>query len=211
MTGRMMDEKLGKAHFWLNFIAMNLTFFPMHFSGLYGMPRRIYTYDAGQGWEGFNLTSSIGTIFLIVGMLIFVYNFFFAGRRGPIAGNDPWGGSTLEWSIPSPPPEYNFARIPHVTSRNPLWDIKAPAQQAADAGMHIEHATGKSAKELGIPMPNRTIKPLFCALGLTIMFSGLLFIHKDKLPLALAVIFGGALLMVFSLYAWVLTPLEDAH
>jgi cytochrome c oxidase subunit I len=247
MTGRLMSEKLGNWHFWLMFIGMNLTFFPMHFSGLYGMPRRIYTYDAGQGWEGFNLTSSIGTIFLFVGMLIFVYNFFFAGRRGAIAGNDPWGGSTLEWSIPSPPPEYNFARIPHVTSRNPLWDIKAPAltaevphsergdgrldfdiaskhaghahpnpshsipQQAAEAGMHIEHATGKSAKELGIPMPNPTIKPLFCALGLTIMFSGLLFIHKDKMPLALAVIFGGALLMIFSLYAWVLTPLEDPH
>jgi cytochrome c oxidase subunit 1 len=247
MTGRLLSEKLGNWHFWLMFIGMNLTFFPMHFSGLYGMPRRIYTYDAGQGWETFNMMSSVGTAILFVGLLIFVYNFFIAGRRGQIAGNDPWRAGTLEWSIPSPPPEYNFARVPRVTSRLPLWDVKAPAlnaevphtehgdrrldvdvatkhagsshtnpanslpQQAIEAGMHIEVATGKSARDLGIPMPNQTIKPLLCALGMTVMFSGLLFIHKDKMPLALATILTGALIMTLSLYAWVLTPLEDAH
>jgi cytochrome c oxidase subunit 1 len=247
MTGRLLSEKLGNWHFWLMFIGMNLTFFPMHFSGLYGMPRRIYTYDAGQGWEVFNLMSSIGTAVLFVGLLIFVYNFFFVGRRGAIAGNDPWGAGTLEWSIPSPPPEYNFARIPRVTSRLPLWDVKAPAlnaevphtdrgdrrldvdvgskhaahghpnpansypQQATESGMHIEEATGKSAKDLGIPMPNQTIKPMICAAGMTIMFTGLLFIHKDKMSLAIATILTGALIMTMSLYAWVLTPLEDHH
>jgi drug/metabolite transporter (DMT)-like permease len=77
--------------------------------------------------------------------------------------------------------------------------------------VHIEHATGQTAKELGIPMPNPTIKPLICALGLTTMFAGLLFIHKDKMPLALATIIGGALVMTMALYAWLLTPLEDAH
>jgi hypothetical protein len=77
--------------------------------------------------------------------------------------------------------------------------------------MHIEQPTGKSAKELGIPMPNPTIKPLICALGMTIMFVGLMFIHVDRMPLALATMIGGALLMTLSLYAWVLTPLEDAH
>jgi len=247
MTGRLLSEKLGNWHFWLMFIGMNLTFFPMHFSGLFGMPRRIYTYDAGQGWDGFNLTSSIGTAVLFLGLLIFVYNFLIAGRRGAIAGNDPWGAGTLEWSIPSPPPEYNFARIPRVTSRLPLWDVKTPAlnaevphtdrgdrrldvnvgskhagaghpnpansypQQESESGMHIEEATGKSAKDLGIPMPNQTIKPLICAGGMTVMFSGLLFMHKDKMPLALAVILTGALIMTMSLYAWVLTPLEDHH
>ena len=84
-------------------------------------------------------------------------------------------------------------------------------KQAAEAGVHIEHATGKTAKDLGIPMPNPTIKPLICALGLTIMFSGLLFIHKDKMPLALATIISGALIMTMALYAWLLTPLEDPH
>jgi cytochrome c oxidase subunit I len=219
----------------------------MHFSGLYGMPRRIYTYDAGQGWEVFNAMSTWGAYILAVGLLIFVYNFFVVGRRGAIAGNDPWSAGTLEWSIPSPPPEYNFARIPRVTSRLPLWDVKAPAlnaevphtergdkrvdvdvvskhaghnhggfvgnlpQQPVESGMHIEEATGKSAKDLGIPMPNRTIKPLICAAGMNIMFTGLLFIHKDKMSLAIATILTGALIMTLSLYAWVLTPLEDPH
>ena len=229
------------------FFGMNLTFFPMHFAGLYGMPRRIYTYDAGQGWELFNMMSSVGTAILFVGMLVFIYNFVTSFKKGGIAGNDPWKAGTLEWSIPSPPPEYNFARVPRVTSRLPLWDVKAPAlnaevphtergdrrldvdvatkhtghghpnpanshpQQAAEASMHIEEATGLSAKDLGIPMPNPTIKPFICAFGMTVMFSGLLFIHKDKMPLALATIIGGALIMTMALYAWVLTPLEDAH
>src|SRR5690348_8167329 len=127
MTGRLLSEKLGSWHFWGTFIGMNLTFFPMHFSGLMGMPRRIYTYDAGQGWTRFNEMSTAGAAILAVGMLIFIYNFFVVGRRGQIAGNDPWSAGTLEWSIPSPPPEYNFARIPRVTSRLPLWDVKAPA------------------------------------------------------------------------------------
>jgi cytochrome c oxidase subunit 1 len=247
MTGRLLSETLGSWHFWLMFIGMNLTFFPMHYSGLMGMPRRIYTYDAGQGWETFNMMSSVGTAILFVGMLVFLYNFFVSYRTGAPAGNDPWGASTLEWSIPSPPPEYNFARIPRVTSRVPLWDLTHPRlasdvphsdagdkrldvdvaakhvasghpnpiasrpRQAAEAGMHIEHATGQSAAELGIPMPNPTIKPLICALGLTVMFTGLLFLHLDKMQLALMTIIGGALIMTLALYAWVLTPLEDAH
>jgi cytochrome c oxidase subunit 1 len=247
MTGRLLNETLGTWHFWLMFVGMNLTFFPMHFSGLMGMPRRIYTYERGQGWETFNMMSTAGTGILAVGMLIFVWNFVRSFRTGAIAGNDPWGAPTLEFSIPSPPPEYNFARIPRVTSRLPLWDLTSPRlnaevphtergdrrldvdvgtshqghghpnflgnqpRQGPESGMHIEHATGKTAKELGIPMPNPTIKPLICALGLTIMFCGLLFIHKDKMPLALMTIIGGALVMTTALYAWVLTPLEDAH
>ena len=247
MTGRLMSESLGSWHFWLTFIGMNLTFFPMHFSGLAGMPRRIYTYDAGQGWETYNLASSFGTLILMVGTLTFLVNFFRSYRTGAVSGNDPWGAPTLEFSIPSPPPEYNFARIPRVTSRSPLWDIKTPAlsaeqphtergdrrvdvdvgskhaghghpaatgndpKQHAESGMHIEHATGLSAKDLGIPMPNPTIKPLICAAGMVTMFTGLLFIHKDKMPLALTIMISGALIMTMALYAWVLTPLEDPH
>ncbi|HEY2067779.1 MAG TPA: cytochrome c oxidase subunit I [Gemmatimonadaceae bacterium] len=247
ITGRLLNETLGSWHFWLMFLGMNLTFFPMHYSGLMGMPRRIYTYDAGQGWESFNMMSSVGTAILFVGMLVFLYNFFASYRSGVPAGNDPWGAPTLEWAIPSPPPEYNFARIPRVTSRVPLWDLTQPRlagdvphsekgdkrldvdvaakhvgsghpnpianrpRQAAEAGMHIEHTTGKSAKELGIPMPNPTIKPLICAIGMTVMFTGLLFLHLEKTQLALMTIIGGALIMTLSLYAWVLTPLEDAH
>src|SRR5471030_2788449 len=126
MTGRLMSEKLGSWHFWTTFIGMNLSFFPMHFSGLMGMPRRIYTYDAGQGWDTFNLISSVGTAMLILSTLIFVINFLKSRKNGEIAPNDAWGAGTLEWSIPSPPPDYNFAEIPVVTSRYPLWDLKHP-------------------------------------------------------------------------------------
>jgi cytochrome c oxidase subunit 1 len=126
MFGRLMNETLGKIHFWLMFIGMNLTFFPMHYAGMAGMPRRIYRYDADQGWDLPNMLSTWGARMLAVGMVIFIFNFFRSRAKGPISGNDPWGGSTLEWSIPSPPPDYNFAQLPNVTSRYPLWDLKAP-------------------------------------------------------------------------------------
>jgi cytochrome c oxidase subunit I len=208
MTGRLLNETQGSWHFWLTFIGMNLTFFPMHFSGLMGMPRRIYTYDAGQGWSTFNLISTIGAAILIVGTAFFLWNFVRSYKRGAIAGNNPWEAGTLEWAMSSPPPEYNFERIHHVTSRLPLWDVTVPP---AEANVHIEPATGKSAKELGIPMPNPTINPLLTAFGMTWMFAGLMFIPQGKLSLALAIMISGAIFMIASYFAWVLTPLEDAH
>jgi heme/copper-type cytochrome/quinol oxidase subunit 1 len=126
MFGRLLDERLGSLHFWSYFVGMNLTFFPMHMMGMLGMPRRIYTYNAGQGYDGYNLWSTIGVFFLVFGTLVFVWNFFKSRASGPVAGNNPWDAPTLEWSIPSPPPEYNFARLPYVTSRYPLWDLTHP-------------------------------------------------------------------------------------
>jgi cytochrome c oxidase subunit 1 len=199
ITGRLMDEKLGKIHFWINFVGMNLTFFPMHFSGMLGMPRRIYTYDAGQGWDTYNLISSIGAYMLVVATLVFVYNFFTSRKRGGIAGPNPWNAGTLEWTIPSPPPEYNFAVLPMVTSRYPLWEGgEADAESA-----RINSQEGKSAEELGIVLPYSTIKPLIVALGLIVMFSGLMITH--------ALIFIGAAILVGSLYGWLLSPLEPEH
>jgi cytochrome c oxidase subunit 1 len=166
MFGRLMDDRLGKWHFWLNFIAMNLTFFPMHFSGMLGMPRRIYQYDAGQGWETFNLISSIGAYMLVVATLIFVWNFFKSRASGPIAGNDPWGAPTLEWSIPSPPPEYNFARLPNVTSRYPLWDMKSPALTAevphtrqGDKATHVQVGGADTGVDVEFSGAPRTQQP----------------------------------------------------
>ncbi|MGH7621220.1 MAG: cytochrome c oxidase subunit I, partial [Gemmatimonadaceae bacterium] len=124
ITGRIMNERLGSWHFWLTAIGMTLTFFPMHFLGLDGMPRRISTYDAGQGWEFNNHLATVGAFMIAVGLLFMMYNWFHSLKSGEIAGNDPWGGATLEWMIPSPPPDYNFATIPTVTSRYPLWDRK---------------------------------------------------------------------------------------
>ena len=199
ITGRLLNEKLGSWHFWINFVGMNLTFFPMHFSGMLGMPRRIYTYDAGQGWDTFNLMSSIGAYMLAVATLIFIYNFFTSRKRGEIAGPNPWHAGTLEWSIPSPPPEYNFAVLPTVTSRYPLWEGNETDMESA----RLNSQEGKSAEEMGIILPYNTIKPLIVALGLIIMFCGLITTR--------VLIFVGAATLVVSLYTWLLSPLEPEH
>src|SRR3954468_24050774 len=233
ITGRMLSEKIGNWHFWITFVGVNLTFMPMHWSGLYGMPRRVYTYPADQGWDVFNAMSSWGAYLQAVAGVIFAYNIFKSWRGGEIAGNDPWGAPSLDWSIPSPPPEYNFAVIPTVTSRYPLWDVKSPALTAQvphskhgderidvdTGGKHAgafhahtnpgsplgasnpsanQHAS--TARELGIPMPNPTIRPLFVALFMTLMFASLLLIHKDKFWFAITGVIAFAMAMTFTLY-----------
>ncbi len=125
-TGRMMNETLGKWHFWLFFIGFHMTFDIMHYVGFLGMPRWIYTYQADRGWNHLNLFISIGGIVQAIAVLIFAYNLIWSLLRGKIAGNDPWDAWTLEWSTSSPPPDYNFATEPVVYSRRPLWDLKHP-------------------------------------------------------------------------------------
>jgi cytochrome c oxidase subunit 1 len=125
-TGRMLNETLGKWHFWLLTIGFHLTFDPQHFAGLLGMPRRIYTYAAGRGWEGYNMVSSIGVAVQAVAILIYAYNVFISLRSGRVAGNDPWDAWSLEWATTSPPAEYNFETLPEVRSTRPLWDLKHP-------------------------------------------------------------------------------------
>jgi cytochrome c oxidase subunit 1 len=132
VTGRMMSETLGKWHFWLFLIGFHLTFDFMHVPGLLGMPRRIYTYEAGRGWEVWNLIVSIGAIFQVIGIGFFVFNLVRSYFRGDLAGHDPWDAWTLEWATPSPPPSYNFAAEPTVHSRRPLWDIKHPEDPDSD-------------------------------------------------------------------------------
>jgi cytochrome c oxidase subunit 1 len=231
ITGRLMNERLGSWHFWLTAVGMTLTFFPMHFLGLDGMPRRISTYDAGQGWDLNNHIATVGAFMIAFGLLFMIYNWFRSMKVGEIAGNDPWGGATLEWMIPSPPPDYNFATIPTVTSRYPLWDRKTPkltsdvphgaaAEQKMDvtvggrsagslktpADTQLNAANAHpSANELGIIMPTPTVKPFIAAFALGSIFIGLM-LHKN-----LPVMFIAAAIFVLTLFSWLLTPLEPEH
>jgi cytochrome c oxidase subunit I len=125
-TGRMLSKNLGLWHFWLFLIGFHLTFDPQHIAGILGMPRRVYSYDPGRGWEIYNMISSIGAFFQAAGVACLLVNLFRSLRHGILAGNDPWDAWTLEWSTTSPPPEYNFETFPEVRSRRPLWDLKHP-------------------------------------------------------------------------------------
>ena len=126
VTGRLLSERLGRWHFWLFVVGFNVTFLPMHWLGMIGMPRRIYTYPADRGWDFWNFVASLGVLFQAAAVLVFLVNVAVALRRGERAGNDPWDAWTLEWATTSPPPPYNFETVPVVGSRRPLWDLRHP-------------------------------------------------------------------------------------
>jgi len=175
ITGRMLDERLGSWNFWTMFIGFNVAFFPMHIAGLLGMPRRIYTYPAGAGWDTVNLISTIGTYIFAVGVLLFVINLARSLRGGPLAGNNPWDANTLEWSTTSPPPVYNFAVIPTVRSRDPLWERRLDSARQSeisagpvlDEGREAMGTTPLRAEPTSVlHMPEDTAWPLLTAIGM---------------------------------------------
>ena len=122
ITGRMPSETLGRWHFWLFFIGFNITFFTMHFLGLHGMPRRVYTYGPDMHWQALSAFASSGVILMTAGLIVFLVNFFRSREIGEVAGNNPWGDSSLEWGTTSPPPAYNYLYPPTVNGRDALWD-----------------------------------------------------------------------------------------
>jgi cytochrome c oxidase subunit I len=189
MTGRMLDERLGRVHFWLMLVGMNLTFFPMHFLGMMGMPRRIYTYAPGLGWDFWNLVASVGAFMLGFGTLVFVWNALRSATRGAPASADPWDGRTLEWAIPSPPPEYNFATVPTVLRRDALWLTKHP--DARGPGLADPGSLNVARGPVHLPTPS--VWPILTALALLVASVGML-VH-------LAIAVAGALLTVLGIFA----------
>ena len=190
MFGRLLHEGLGKVHFWLMLIGFNLTFFPMHFVGLHGMPRRTYTYPAELGFDLLNQIETVGSFILGLGFLVFLWNIIKTAMGPRNAPADPWNGATLEWAIPSPPPEWNFQETPVVRGRDPLWEAKRQR-----GGQLPEPSPGTGA---GIHIPNPSYWPLVAAFGVTAIFAAIMLSPKyGALPIVLAVS-----LLFFGLYNW---------
>jgi cytochrome c oxidase subunit I+III len=207
MTGKMLSERLGKLSFWVMFVGFNLTFFPMHILGILGMPRRVYTYADNVGWNGLNALVSIGSVVFATGAAITLVNWAYSMvRRDNAAPPDPWGADTLEWSVTSTPPEYNFAEVPLVSSRHPLWEGGAPAAvpQKADArdvadeirSLAVSGAFAKTSPVTSgrdtrpqevLDVPKESALPLVLALGLAGIFFGLLIGGLVVMWLAVAV------------------------
>jgi cytochrome c oxidase subunit 1/cytochrome c oxidase subunit I+III len=184
-TGKMMDERFGRWNFWTMFIGFNLGFFPMHISGLLGMPRRVYTFADGMGWDWLNLITTLGSFVFAIGVLLFIINVVVSYRRGRAAGNNPWDAPTLEWATTSPPPAYNFVVIPTVASRHPLWEGRlgesdSQERSTVNAGLVLNHGretvgtTPLDAQpNIILKMPKDSYAPVILALTLTTIFTGL--------------------------------------
>lgn len=227
--GRMMNEKLGKATFWVILVGFNLTFFPMHFLGLQGLPRRTYRYAEGLGFDTLNMISSIGGFVVAVGILMLLVNMVVSRSRGEIAGPDPWDARTLEWTVSSyPPPEYNFEEIPRVTARDEFWHrkytedsegrpVRLPSggadEPAAGGVATLERDSGDGdGGDVAVPgegsggddghgihMPSPSYYPFVMALGLPTVGYGVVF-HSWLLGAC------GVALLLFAMYAWALEP-----
>jgi heme/copper-type cytochrome/quinol oxidase subunit 1 len=198
VTGKLYFERPGQISFWIIFVGTNLLFFPMHIVGLLGMPRRVYTYPGDVGWTSYNVIETIGGYLTAVGILVLFANLVYSYFRGAPSGPDPWHGPTLEWTIPSPPPEYNFATIPTVTSAYPNWDedISAAPGLALDVGheQHVSTISDGWTAEI-VDMPHASPWPIVLAAALTVAFA-LLVVQKYLYAAIVLVVVG------FTLFMW---------
>jgi cytochrome c oxidase subunit I+III len=208
-TGRMLNERLGRWNFWLLFIGVNVTFFPMHIVGLLGMPRRVYTYASGQGWDTYNLISTIGVFIILPGLFVFIANVAWSRRKGSPAGNNPWGADTLEWATSSPPSEHGWSVLPIVQSRHPLWEQEdlhrgEPEVERFVHGISewplrwraalIIH-TGSARPQEVFRVAGPSLWPLVTAIGVVIIFAA------ELLKLRWGAL-GGALVVLFGVIGW---------
>jgi cytochrome c oxidase subunit 1 len=214
MFGRLMDDRLGKVNFWLMLIGFNLTFFPMHILGLEGQPRRTYRYPDGMGWNDLNFLATIGGFIIALSVLVFLVNALTSFKRGEVAGADPWDGRTLEWSTPSPTPEYNFLEIPHVEARDDFWHRKYTEDEQGrlvrlPAGGSDDGTTGGAVATTedthghgdghGIHLPSPSYYPLVMSLGLPIVGYGAVFKNWYLIVV-------GAVVLLYGMYAWAIEP-----
>jgi cytochrome c oxidase subunit I+III len=196
VAGRMLSERLGRWHFWLFFIGVNLTFFPMHQLGLAGMPRRIYTYLPETGWGPLNLVATIGAMTIAASVAVFLVNLGWSLFEGAPAGDDPWEAPTIEWATTSPPPPYNFHLIPTVQSRSPLW--QRPADQPVVSGLRTDMreilvTTMLDAEpDSRMRLPEPSVWPLIAAIATGVTFIILIFTPWG-LPLGTVLITGAFL------------------
>ena len=205
-TGRLMNDKIGQLHFWVMFIGFNLTFQPMMIAGMLGMPRRVSTYGEGFGFGLWNMMSTVGAFMIAVSVLIYIFNVIISLRSKEEAGADPWDGRTLEWSISSPPPPYNFAKIPQVQALDDFWHQKYVEDERGlpipvVAGAATEAAEEPGDEGHGIHMPLPSVFPLIAALGPVIFAFGL--VYSDWALLA-----AGAAVLMVGIFAWALEPAE---
>ena len=207
VTGRMLSEKLGKWNFWLFLIGMNMTFFPMHWLGFYGMPRRVYTYLASTGWGPLNLLATIGAYVIAISVIVFLVNVVTSLRHGEIAGDNPWDADTLEWATTSPPPAYNFLHLPVVQGRSALWDEGDEHQVAVGTSTERREVllttTLDAQPDSRESHPHDSIWPLAMALAI-----GVLFITAIFTPLALPI---GAVLGFIAFAGWAWPTKEDVE
>ena len=178
----MMSDFWGKVSFPLVFVGFHVTFFPMHITGLLGMPRRVYTYSADMGWSTLNLITSIGAFVLAFGLLLTAINVFVSRRSGKVAGANPWDADTLEWATASPPPSYNFVVIPTVASRSPLWEdrlgIEEENRSTPNRGVVLDHGKETlgttmldAVPDVIVKMPEDSLAPILLSPALAALFS----------------------------------------
>jgi len=212
MFGRKVSEFWGKLSFWVIFAGFNITFFPMHFLGLNGMPRRTFTYDANLGWNAANYIATIGALILGVGIFIYFAVMVYTFLKGEKVGKDVWDARTLEWSLPNPPPEYNYRVIPTVHARDAYWYNKQHKEEIAR-----EEAEGAKAEAAhgGIHMPHQSIYPFVASLGLFIASIGIAVIDHDPSPgfwgNKIVVSMIGGVVMLAGIYFWALEGNEGYH
>jgi cytochrome c oxidase subunit I+III len=207
-TGRRLSEALGQLSFWLLFVGFNLTFFPMHILGLHGMPRRVYTYPLESGWGSLNLLATVGAFVLGLGVLTLLVNVARSLKSGAVAGEDPWGSPTLEWSVASPPPPYNYLFLPTVAGRYPLWERREDQPQPVVTGLSRVRREILVTRTLDAEPDHRDIlpDPTFWPLALAIA-TGVGFIGAIYTPWG--IVWGAALAWV-ALVGW-FWPRGDLH